>query len=338
MKKLLLGMMACTMLLTGCSTGTSEDDRSLVVYTNSGADGRGDWIVERAKEAGFDLTIVDMGAAELTNRIVAEKNAQIADVVWGLNAVEYEKLKAEDLLQSYKPVWGDDIDINFGDDEGYYWPIVVQPLVLAYNPEFVSEVPTDWTTLATQFPGTYQIHPLGGGTAKTVLASIIARYQDPSGELGISTEGWAVVKEYIQEGYMTVQNEDYWAHVVDGSKPLVMMWGSGLLLNSDKYGIDFEIMIPEIGHPFVVEQLAITKNTKKTDVAKEFIDWMGSAEIQAEFSTLYGTTPAHPEALATSPDNVKELMSKVFPQEIDWKFVAQNIDAWVEKVSLEYVK
>ncbi len=351
MKKL-LALLALLLALTACSstdpepteTPSTEGDGTtvtenapLVVYTNSGTDGRGDWLIAKAAEAGFEIEVVSLGAAEMTNRIVMEKNAQIADVVWGLNAVEYEKIKKENLLVQFEPSWGSDIDIAYGDPEGYYWPIVVQPLGFAYNPAFVTDLQvTDIEELATTVPGQYQIHPLTGGTASTTLSSILVRYADPEGELGVSEEGWAVAEAYVKNGYMTSDGEEYWENVVNGEMPYVNMWGSGILLNETNYETDFEFIYPEIGMPFVVEQLAIF-DTENVETSKRFVDWMGGAELQAEFSNEFGTTPAHPEALLAAPANVQELMAKCKPQTIDWALVAEYKDAWVEKASLEFL-
>ncbi len=367
-KKVFATAVAAMLALTGCSsgsssstasasasataaataTGTAEVDLSnvsedtLVVYTNSGSDGRGDWLVEQAAEAGFNIVYVSLGAAELTNRLVAEKNNQIADVVWGLNAVEYEKLKNEDMLIQYTPAWADEVDQEgYGDPEGYYWPIAVQPLLCVYNPEYVTgdQIPSDWTDLATMWPDQYMIHPLTGGTAKTVFSSILVRYQDdsaPEENYGISDEGWEVARAFIENGYVTSTNEAYWDYMDDGSMPLLEMWGSGLLLNEASRGKDYSYILPEVGEPVVVEQLAIFKDSEKQELAKEFIDWMGSAEVQAAFSENFGTTPANTVALETCSDEIKALMADITPQDIDWTFVAENVDNWVEKATLEF--
>lgn len=338
MKKLLVIALALGLILTGCAGGGDEKDRSLIVYTNSGSDGRGDWLTDLAEEAGFDITVVHMGGGELSNRILAEKNAQIADLVWGLNAIEYERLKKEDLLLKYEPTWAKEVDMVYGDAEGYYYPIVVQPLMIAYNLEYFAdkEAPKDWTELASRFPGIYQVQPLTGGTHRSVLSSILIRYRDPNGVLNVSQEGWDVVKEYVQNAYFIQTNEDYWSRVIDGTRPMTMIWGSGLILNQNNLGQKFGVMKPEVGVPFVVEQLAVFKNSKKTDVAIEFINWMGSAEIQGKFAQEFGTAPAHPQALASAPADIRELISSLTPQPIDWKFVAENVDSWVEKVELEF--
>lgn len=316
-------------------------DTTLIVYTNSGSDGRGDWLVERAAEAGFQIEYVHLGGGDLSNRLIAEKNNQIADLVFGLNAVEYEKLKKEDLLMQYEPVWASEVNMAYGDPEGYYYPIVVQPLLLVYNPEFVTpeEVPSDWTDLADPaYKDRYMILGLGGGTSRTILSSIAVRYADPAGTYGVSDEGWEVIKGYIQNAHIAVDGEDWWGNAISGERPMFMMWGSGYLQNEAELGVDFEFMTPEIGVPFVVEQVAVFKNSDNIDLALEFADWFGSAEIQSEWSAQFGSTPAHPDALANASPEVQALMAAVTPQEIDWGFVTENVDKWAEKCELEYVQ
>jgi iron(III) transport system substrate-binding protein len=318
-----------------------KQDKSLVIYTNSGNNGRAEWLTEKAAQKGYKLNVVTLGGGDLANRLVAEKNNQIADLVYGLNAVEYEKLIKQKLLLKYKPSWAKEVDVSLGSKSGYYYPIVVQPLLLAYNKQSYNEqtAPKDWTDLAKpEFKNKHTILNLGGGTAKTIIASILVRYQDRKGEYGISKKGWDVIKNYIQSGHLEVQGEDYYSAMIKGERPLLMVWGSGLLQNEQTRGVKFGIMTPQIGVPFVVEQVAIFAKSKKANVAKEFVNWFGSAEFQAEWSAKFGTTPVQPAALAKAAPEVKELMAAVKPQKINWTFVADNIDKWMEKIQLEYVK
>lgn len=314
---------------------------TLIIYTNSGSDGRGDWLKERAAQDGFTIEYVQLGGGDLANRLVAEKNNQIADLVFGLNAVEYEKLKKLDMLLKYEPAWAKEVDMTLGDKDGYYYPIVVQPLLLAYNPEFVAKevAPKDWTDLAKpEFKDKATLLGVGGGTSKTILSSILVRYTDPNGTYGISDQGWEIIKNIIQSQHIAVDGEDFWGNAISGTRPMLMMWGSGLLQNEQSRSVDFEFMAPEVGVPYVVEQVAIFKNSKKIDLAKQFADWFGSAKIQSEWSVKFGSTPAHPDALKNSSAEVQALMAGVSPQKIDWLFVAENIDKWVEKIQLEYLK
>ena len=316
-------------------------DQTLIVYTNSGSDGRGDWLKDRAAQDGFQIEYVQLGAGDLANRLVAEKNNQIADLVFGLNAVEYEKLKNQDMLLKYEPSWAKVVDMTLGDKDGYYYPIVVQPLLLAYNPKSVAKdaAPKDWTDLAKpEFKDKTTLLAVNGGTAKTILASILVRYTDPKGTYGISNQGWEAIKNLIQNQHIAADGEDYWGNAISGKRPMLMMWGSGLLQNEKSRSVDFDFMVPEVGVPYVVEQVAIFKNSKKTELAKQFAEWFGSAKIQSEWSAKFGTTPAHPDALKDSSAEVKALMAAVKPQKIDWSFVAANMDKWMEKIQLEDVK
>ena len=191
------------------STGSAEAEKggedsggSLVIYTNSGSDGRDAWLKDYAKENGFDVEVVQIQGGDLGNRIVSEKNNVQADLVFGLNNVEYEKLKAEDTLDQWEPEWKDEVDLSLGDPDGYYYPLVIQPLVNIMNAD-LDEYPADYTDLTDEkWKDKYTILNFGGGTGKTILASLLVRYQDPDGEAGISDEGWEFVNNWVQNGHM----------------------------------------------------------------------------------------------------------------------------------------
>ena len=143
MKKLLTLVLTASMALSLAACGSKNDaaanegkvDKSekLLIYSNSAADGRGEWLTEYASKEGYNIEVVNIPGGELTNRLIAEKNNSQADLVYGLNTLEYEKLKKEELLFKYTPTWASEVDMKLGDAEGYYYPIVIQPLVLMYN-------------------------------------------------------------------------------------------------------------------------------------------------------------------------------------------------------------
>ncbi len=349
-KKIVTLSMAIIMaagIMTGCGSSKPQSaeqtgvdkSQTLLIYSNSASDGRGDWLTQKAEEAGYHIQIVSIGGGDLTNRLIAEKNNSQADLVYGLNSIEYEKLKKEDLLLKYKPTWESEVDMSLGDSEGYYYPTVVQPLVLIYNNQY-KDAPSDWIDLATnpKYKGIYNIFNLGGASGKYLYASILARYPDPNGEDGISEEGWKVAKEYFNNAHMSVDGEDYVGKVINGSMPMSLMWGSGVIQNQKERNYKFNIMTPEIGEPYVVEQVAIISKTNKAALAQDFANWFGSAEIQAAWSAKFGSIPANKKALETVSDDVKEFMKKVHSQKMDWTLVNKYIDKWVEKAQLEFIK
>ncbi|MFC5930416.1 hypothetical protein [Cryobacterium melibiosiphilum] len=127
----LLGTIALTSCSAAADTSASGDDAgTLIVYTNSNSDGRGEWIIEQASAAGLDIEIVGLGGADLANRIVAEKNNPVGDVVFGLNNMFFETLKSEDAIAAYTPAWSGEVDSAAGDAaDGAFWPLVEQAIV-----------------------------------------------------------------------------------------------------------------------------------------------------------------------------------------------------------------
>lgn len=183
---------------------------TLTVYTNSETDGRDEWLIERAAQDGFKVQVVGAGAADTQNRLLAEKASPIADVVFGLNAIIWESLKAENILIPFVPEWADEIPAGLNDDEGYYHAIVKQAILLVYDQNQLTEdqAPTDWPDLWTkpEFDKKYEyLTSLAGGTVRNVIAGILTRYADPNGDLGIAQEGWDAIAEYYKHG---VPNED----------------------------------------------------------------------------------------------------------------------------------
>lgn len=323
---------------TATPTGEETVDYSqeLVVYTNSGSSGRAEWLTERAAKEGFKLTIVSGGAGEITNRVLAEKNNPVADVIYGLNSLKWFQIKNEDLLLPYRPSWAGQVDSSLGDNETFF-PIVAQPLVLIYNRD-MPDPPAKWDDLLKpQYKNRFTMLRLAGGTAQTMLAGLCTRFRDDKGVEGVSQEGWDFIKALYQNAHVEIHGEDYVGSLVDGSMPVSEMWGSGVIQYQKERNTTFGIVLPEEGEPYVVEQVGILKSSKHPALAKAFVDWFGSAEIQAEWCQKFGTIPAQPKALATASEDVKAFANACKAQPMDWTWVSEHLDAWVEKVELEFL-
>lgn len=322
-------------------TITGEVDRSqeLVVYSNSTQNGQDEWLLKAAKEAGFNLTVVNVDGAAMSDRLIAEKNNPVCDVAFGMNAVEYERLKSEDVLLKYTPEWVDKVDMAFGDADGFYYPVVVQPLFLIYNKDVVTNPPAEWEDLVKEeYKGLFNMFQLSGGTAKMITASILQKYQDENGDLGVSEEGWELIKQIYANCHYQQDGEDYIGNVVDGSVPMSELWGAGVIKYQNERNTTFGVMQPEGGAPFVVEQLAIIKGSENTELALDFINWFGAAEQMKGWSDNVGAIPANADALALVEDQaIKDMMANTEVMDVDWGFVAEHVNDWVEKIELEYL-
>lgn len=340
------------LVLSGCgggqesvSSGESEasGNQSVVIYSNSVNDGRGEWLTEKAKEKGFDLQIVDLGGGDVMNRLISEKNNPVADLTFGLNPVYFQKLKEADVLDSSRPVWADEVGGESIDGEGLAWPIVREPIMLVYNvAEFpsIADAPKGWEDLweDAQFHGRYEtMRSLGGATVQMVISGILVRYQDPNGKHGISDEGWQAIAEFFKNGSPQEEGIDLYARMAEGDVGIGQMWLAGKIAREEQYGVTSEAVRPEIGVPMPMQGIAVVKGAKHAEAAHEFLDWFGSAEMQAAWSNEFGTAPMNAAAAADGNQEIIAYTDSFKAQDIDWAFVAENIDSWVEEIELNYL-
>jgi iron(III) transport system substrate-binding protein len=348
----LAAVVAAGLALSGCASaggGGAADPAvspasgdTLIVYTNSNGDGRGDWVTAEAAKAGFDIQIVGLGGADLANRIVAEKNNPVGDVVFGLNNMYFENLEAEDAITAYTPAWSGEVDQAAGDpDGGAYWPLVEQAIVTVHDAKQTSggDVPKDVTDLHTaKYEGKYEVNTrLGEATPQLILAGLLAPYADPDGDLGISDEGWQVVKDYFANGSPAVEGTDLYARLSRGEVSFGTLASSGIAARDAQYGTTTEVVPAKAGVPFVTEQIAEIAGTKKEERARAFIDWFGSADVQGAFAEKFSSYPVNTTAREKALPAVKTLIESLDKQDVDYGFVREHIADWVEKTELEYL-
>jgi iron(III) transport system substrate-binding protein len=114
---------------------------------------------------------------------------------------------------------------------------------------------------------------------------------------------------------------------------------SSIIAEREKsFNVNTEAVIPAVGVPLAVEQIALVKGTKKKAEAVKFIDWFGSADVQAAFAKQFNSMPVNKTAAAQANPDVVKFFSTVKQQDIDWGFVQENMGSWVEKIELEYMQ
>lgn len=328
---------------TGDSVATeSASTNEVLVYSNSLAGGRQEWIDEKAKEAGFDVQYVEAGGGEIMNRLLAEANSPQADVTFGMDEAMFFELLDEDLFVQYEPSWAGEIPDEANIGEQYFHPIIEQRIFMMYNPEFVSEeeAPKNWQDLSEmpEFAGKYRVPAaLGSGTDQKAILSILLQYIDEDGELGISQEGWDEVEKYLANGYQTPENEEQLQNFAEGKIPVSYHFLGGIPGAEEEFGFTAAPINPEQGVITMREQIAIINKGEGEDysAAEEFVDWFGSAEMQSAFVQEFGGLPVNEEAVDSATDRLLELAEATEPMDVDWNFVRENLSSWIEKVELE---
>lgn len=322
---------------------TSSDD-TIIVYSNAVSDGRGDYFKEEASKSGFKIELVDLGGTDLINRLLAEKNKPVADIVFGLNEMNFNKLAEEDLLESYKPNWLNKVDESVKiNEENLYSPMDIARVFPIYNKEFVEEkdLPKDWSDLYNdeKYKNLYKVqNKLGGATDTAAMYIHLMDYKDESAELGVKDEAWDDLTKWFENGYSTPQGEDWIQNFVDGKVPYAYTYMAKPSEIEKEYGVDIGIIDPSSGVVQTVEQVGVVKDGENNQKEKEFIDWMGSTEIMKGFAEGFNQIPVNKEAQDSAPEGLKEVMESTHPADIDFDFVGKYIDQWVEYVELNIMQ
>ena len=113
MKKLFAVLLA-VMMMASLLSFASADDFTIRIYSNSNSTERTTWLIEKAKEAGFSISIDDNSVISGdTAAVQAANENKDGDLVFGLNEVrwsqlvngQYENLKVMD----WTPTWADKV-------------------------------------------------------------------------------------------------------------------------------------------------------------------------------------------------------------------------------------
>lgn len=343
-KKLALSFGIFLTLLACGEKKENEKSNLVVIYSNALSNGRDAFLKEEAKKAGFEVEFVQAGGGEIADRLIAEKNNPIADVVFGPNELEFLRLEEEAVLDTFKPSWVDKLDKSYiVNKEDLYYPLVKQATLMVYNTAKYDEntVPKDWTDLyeKEEFRGKYEYNTnIKSSTMKKVISGILTRYKDENGEFGISQKGWEAISLYFNYGVKSVKGEDLYSHIATGKVEFGPIHQSGVKPRNEQYQIETKAIASSVGVPISTEQIAIVKGSKNPEKAKEFINWFGDTEMQVKWSEKFSSVPVNLEAYEKISQDVKDFEKTFTKQDLDWKFIKENIDSWIEKIELEILK
>ena len=253
----------------------------------------------------------------------------------GLLQTAMYQLKDQDILEPYTPSWADDVSDTYKDKDGYFYEFWQTPIIICYNPDYISDPPTSWQDLIKdEYKGKYSVGTPQGQTIRSYIIGMLWPYYDSStGE--ISQDGWDFLSTLYANSYQMPAESDAWQLFKDGTVPIMMTWYDGAKTKSAEYGCNVEYVKPANGTPVVSEGIGIVNGTDQADKAKAYEDWWGSAETQAAYAKQFGVVPVSKKALDLCGDEVKKDGEMFKPQDIDWEVAAEKSNDWFEKIQLE---
>lgn len=291
---------------------------------------------------GIKVNWIRMSSGETLARLRAEKDNPQADVWWGGTIDPHSIAALEGLTENYCSSIYDELDPRFRDPLGDCKVIGVYVGVLGFsvNKEVLNSmdlpIPEGWQDLlGPQYKGLLGVaNPNTSGTALTTLATQVFRKGAEKGQK-VDVDG---AMEYMKELHANIAN-----YTKSGVAPGILA-GRGeiaiaiIFLHDAIYhaeeGYPVVPVAPVEGTGYEIGGLNLVSGAPHPDIAKQFMDWVVSAEAQ-ETQAPVGAYQLPTNTNAKVPE-VAIPIDSVETVDYDFQWVAENgtdiVDRWTREV------
>lgn len=234
------------------------------------------------------VEVVAAGTGELCNRIAAESENPIADVLWGGGADSLAAFK--EYFAPYVCANDDVIDPAFKDADGLWIGESPLPMVIFYNKDLIEKdgltIPETWEELTNpEWKGkiAYCL-PSKSGSAYTQLCTMLLGH-------GGKEDGWAFIEKLYEnlDGKMVDSSGKCHKMVADGEYYVGLTLEKAAVQYAEDPSVGF--VYPKDGTSAVPDGVALVKGAPNEENAKLFIDFVTSKECQTEQSVNWGRRP-----------------------------------------------
>lgn len=300
MKRLLTGLV-CLLLLTGCggerktdwSAFAPEEEDRLVIYTSHPPSLYEPIVKEFEERTGIWVQVETGGTAELLDRLEAEEDHPICDLLFGGGA---DSLTARrELFTPYISPQTEFLDAALCCEDGSWSAFSVVPVVLVYNPMLVRmNPPTGWASLLDPvWRGRIAFaDPLVSGGSYTALATmkqVLPEEEDVLEAFHRSLDG------RVLSGISAVVDEVADA-VADGSCTVGVTLESAAL-EAVEAGRDVALIYPEEGTSAVVDGMAVVAGCAHAENAQRFVDFALGEDAQRHLAEKCWRRPVRRELI-----------------------------------------
>ncbi len=341
----------------------ADYDYTIRIYSNSNSTERTTWLINEAKEAGFNISIDDNSVISGdTAAIQAANENKDGDLIFGLNETRwsqlvdgtYENLK----IMDWTPSWSGDVGEYVYPGKAY--GLVIQNVLMLYRNDELgtngAELHFDhWADIVDCGYSWYRQNKVGGTTNANINSAMLYAFVDPASPAGgISVDGWKTLWKYCAEGKSGGDDYKYGFDPLNkGDVQVSTFYSSSLYGKIDAAGESSEkplkgTMEPENwalvdikdGTYYIAEYIGILdkagRTPEQTAAVEEFAEWFGSAEIQAAWGEEFDSYPCNTQAATMLyPDGIPPIyelknfaLSKVDGDTTYAEYVAAHSSDW----------
>ena len=328
-----LCMLVFSVLALSLSTQACSDSRiPLVVYSPHG---RGLLtLAESTFEAAnpnVDVRWMDMGSQDVLDRVRSERANPQADVWYGGPSMLFEQAAAESLLVAYRPNWAQAVSERGWGPNDNFFAAYETPAVIAYNSEALSreEVPNDWDeVLDRRWDDEILIRdPGASGTMRSIFGMVIQRSLRTTGDTAAGFD-WlrqldGLTREYVLNPALLHQK-------LLRQEGTITLFGLPDILTEQRKGHPFAFVLPTSGTPVIEDAIAIVRGTDQPEVARLFVEWVGSIEGQLLAARREFRLPARTDIPPDSlPDWARSVKAEMIAEEMDWGMLSRVGHEWM---------
>lgn len=321
----ILSLAACGSESSSESSADKGSSDTLVIYSPNSEGLINATIPAFEEKYDVKVELIQAGTGELFTKLESEKNAPVADIIFGGAYSQYAQ--STELFEEYVPEENDQLVDAYQNTTGFYTPYTIDGSVIVVNPDLIGDIDiTGYEDLLNEeLKG--KIATADPANSSSAFAQLMNMLVAKGGYE--SDEAWKYVTDLFTliDGKISSSSSNVYKTVADGEMAVGLTYEDPTvkLLND---GANVEIIYPEEGTVFLPASAAIIKGAENLENAKLFIDFVISKEVQDVLGTTTTNRPVRKDA--ETSENMKEL-TEIKTLEEDMDYVIENKEKIVTK-------
>ncbi len=304
----------------------------VVVYTPSQSNFTAD--INRLFEEGhpgIKVQTVLASTTQLEDRIHAEKDHPLGDVMFAGDLATYLQLKKHGLIQPVNLADADKLPINMKDPDKTWHAVYELPGVIFYNDRLVdaSRAPRDWEDmLRPEWKGDVLIrNPMHSGVARAFYMALI--------------QAWGEVRAFDffrkldaqMDGNYAVSNDKLLGAVTRGEAKISIMNEADIWMARNEMRESLAVSYPLSGAFVTPEPVAMITGAPHPEAARKYMEFLMGFPALELASVRYYKRPARTDY--PKQKLPPEIRAPVRALPVDWISIGDQGTAWLRKWSDE---
>ena len=314
----MMGLAACSAQDSQKENKSASGSNSLVVYSPNSEGLINATIPAFEEKYGIKVELIQAGTGELFKKLESEKEAPVADIIFGGSYTQYAT--HGELFENYVSKENDSIIKEYQNTTGYSTPYTLDGSVLIVNPDLTKGMKIEGygDLLNPELKG--KIATADPANSSSAFAQLTNMLIDHGGY--DNDKAWDYVKNIFTliDGKIGSSSSGVYKSVADGEMAVGLSYEDPAvkLLND---GANVKVIYPKEGTVFLPASAAIIKKAKNMENAKKFIDFIISQDVQDTLGTTTTNRPVRKDAKTS--ENMKPIKDIKTVTE-DYDYVIKN--------------